>query len=96
MVFLCFVVAMNECVYKSRLRRVRENAFDKNGKSELKYGGLDFWRRTEEVDDDNTWVWILNIKTFKFKQTNADQSLFALQHQKSVPFFTHRKLRLVL
>ena len=42
MVFLCFVVAMNECVYKSRLRRVRENAFDKNGKSELKYGGLDF------------------------------------------------------
>ncbi|KAL9387602.1 hypothetical protein Peur_020726 [Populus x canadensis] len=27
---------MNECVYKSRLRRVRENAFDKNGKSELK------------------------------------------------------------
>lgn len=40
--FLCFVVAMNECVYKSRLRRVRENAFDKNGKSELKDGGLDF------------------------------------------------------
>lgn len=37
--FLCFVVAMNECVYKSRLRRVRENAFDKNGKSELK----DWW-----------------------------------------------------
>jgi hypothetical protein len=54
------------------------------------------WTFEEEQVDDDTWVWILNIKTFKFKQTNAAQNLFTLQYQKSVPFFTHRKLRLVL